>query len=95
MKSLDPHNLGVQQGHCLQDWLNLALTVCPLCVVCQCWPDPKQMVAELHDAGVEVMLSPYFHSVTANSKYFEQARAGNLLARGLDGTPSHQFYDNA
>ena len=37
----------------------------------QCWPDPKAMVDQLKDAGVELMISPYFHQVAEQSKYYE------------------------
>ena len=39
----------------------------------ECWPDPAAMVSELKQMGVELMLSPYFHSVTGASKNYAQA----------------------
>jgi hypothetical protein len=33
-----------------------------------CWPDPKAMVDNLHEMGVELMISPHFHSITSASK---------------------------
>jgi alpha-D-xyloside xylohydrolase len=32
-----------------------------------CWPDPKQMVQRLKELGVELMVSPYSHSVRCMS----------------------------
>ncbi len=38
-----------------------------------CWPDPKLMVEQLQEMGVELMISPYFHSVTSESKNYPEA----------------------
>lgn len=46
----------------------------------QCWPDPAGMVAELKAMGVEVMLSPYFHEVTEDSKRYPLAAKKGYLA---------------
>eukprot|EP00051_Salpingoeca_urceolata_P015942 m.209021 g.209021 ORF g.209021 m.209021 type:complete len:813 (-) comp18544_c0_seq3:63-2501(-) len=46
----------------------------------QCWPDPKALVEELRRQGVELMISPYFHSLQFTSKYFEEAAAKGFIA---------------
>ena len=37
-----------------------------------CWPDARSMVAELRAEGVELMISPYFHSLAAGSRPYAQ-----------------------
>lgn len=61
----------------------------------ECWPDPKRLVEELRDQGVELMLSPYFHSVTSGAAHFHQAAERDLLAVGPDGAPAQVGYDGA
>ena len=50
-----------------------------------CWPNPKEMVDELHAIGVELMVSPYSHSVSKTSVNWEAAHSGGLLAIDGDG----------
>ena len=38
----------------------------------ECWPDARSMVAELRAEGVELMISPYFHSLAAGSRPYAQ-----------------------
>ena len=45
--------------------------------------------------GIELMLSPYFHSVTANSKNFPAALKAGYLVDGKDGTPTNIAYGDA
>ena len=51
-----------------------------------CWPDPKAMVDSLKEKGVELMISPYFHSVASNSKNYPGALAGNFLVKDANGS---------
>ena len=62
-----------------------------------CWPDAKSMVAQLRAEGVELMVSPYFHSLAPGSRPHAQAAARGLLVRDA-GTPDLApavAYDNA
>ena len=51
-----------------------------------CWPDPTAMVDTLADEGVELMISPYFHLVSAESKNAAAALAQGLLVRNGTAT---------
>lgn len=51
-----------------------------------CWPEPKDMVAELRGVGVEPMLSAFVNSMDGSSANF--AAASPFLAQGPDGKPS-------
>jgi alpha-D-xyloside xylohydrolase len=53
------------------------------------------MVDQLREKGVELMLSPYFHSVTPASKNYPAANTGGLLVEGVDGKPAQVAYGNA
>ena len=53
-----------------------------------CWPDPKLMVEQLKEIGVELMVSPYSHSVGKQSKYWDAANAGHYLATDRSGRPA-------
>jgi alpha-D-xyloside xylohydrolase len=53
-----------------------------------CWPDPKQMVQQLKERGVELMVSPYSHSVSKTSKNYETAALQGLLALDKTGQPA-------
>jgi alpha-D-xyloside xylohydrolase len=61
----------------------------------ECWPDPAGMVAELKQMGIELMLSPYFHSVTGQSKNYPKADAQGLLVDGAAGKPTDIAYGGA
>jgi len=62
----------------------------------KCWPDPKGMVAELKQMGVELMISPYFYSVTAQSKNYPLALSEGLLVLDpVTKTPAKGAYGNA
>lgn len=61
----------------------------------ECWPDPAGMVTELTQMGIELMLSPYFHSVTGQSKNYPKADAQGLLVDGADGKPTDIAYGGA
>jgi len=50
-----------------------------------CWPDPKGMVDELKALGVELMVSPYSHSVAKTSTKYAAAETRGLLATDADG----------
>lgn len=53
-----------------------------------CWPDPKGMVDKLREMGVELMISPYSHSVASTSKNYDGALASGLLAKDGKGQPA-------
>lgn len=64
-----------------------------------CWalvphgrPDPQDMVAEMQAMGVELMISPYFHSVSKTSTNYPAAFNSGYLARdfssGHNGDPA-------
>lgn len=61
----------------------------------QCWPDPKGMVETLRNKGVQVMVSPYFHSIQEPSKYFEKAKQKGYLARNSSGVPVQEGFATA
>eukprot|EP01043_Picozoa_sp_COSAG02_P044429 COSAG02_NODE_3967_length_5975_cov_20.818244_3_plen_524_part_00 len=61
----------------------------------ECWPDPAAMVSELKQMGIELMLSPYFHSVTAQSKNYAKAAELGLLVDGADSKPTDIAYGGA
>eukprot|EP00037_Helgoeca_nana_P024508 m.260952 g.260952 ORF g.260952 m.260952 type:complete len:715 (-) comp26656_c0_seq3:208-2352(-) len=61
----------------------------------ECWPDPKTMVSTLKEKGVEVMISPYFHSVAAASKNYAEAAAKGYLAIDNSTGKAAIVYDNA
>eukprot|EP01043_Picozoa_sp_COSAG02_P015410 COSAG02_NODE_657_length_18797_cov_34.071238_14_plen_519_part_00 len=61
----------------------------------ECWPDPAAMVSELKQMGIELMLSPYFHSVTGQSKNYARAEELGLLVDGADGKPTNAAYGDA
>jgi alpha-D-xyloside xylohydrolase len=56
-----------------------------------CWPDPKLMVDELKQLGVELMVSPYSHSVGAASRNYPAALAKGFLATDAQGQPAKSF----
>lgn len=53
-----------------------------------CWPDPKLMVDQLKELGVELMISPYSHSVAKTSTKYAEAAAKGLLATDSTGAPA-------
>jgi alpha-D-xyloside xylohydrolase len=53
-----------------------------------CWPDPKLMVDQLKELGVELMISPYSHSVAKTSTNYAEAEAKGLLATDSSGQPA-------
>lgn len=53
-----------------------------------CWPDPKQMVDQLKEMGIELMISPYSHSVSVTSHNYAAAEARGLLAKDGKGQPA-------
>jgi alpha-D-xyloside xylohydrolase len=53
-----------------------------------CWPDPKGMVDQLKEMGVELMISPYSHSVGSNSHNYAEAAAKHYLATDATGKPA-------
>eukprot|EP00658_Telonema_sp_P-2_P014873 TRINITY_DN1567_c0_g1_i21.p1 TRINITY_DN1567_c0_g1~~TRINITY_DN1567_c0_g1_i21.p1 ORF type:complete len:694 (+),score=84.24 TRINITY_DN1567_c0_g1_i21:184-2265(+) len=53
-----------------------------------CWPDPKAMVDQLKTLGVELMISPYFHSVTSASKNYPTALAHGFIVQNSSGQPA-------
>ena len=53
------------------------------------------MVAELKELGVEVMISPYFHSVAEQSKYYKAAAQKGFLVLGPDGKPANVAFGDA
>lgn len=53
-----------------------------------CWPDPKGMVDDLKALGVELMVSPYSHSVSKTSTKYSAAAAQGLLAKNSTGGPA-------
>ena len=56
-----------------------------------CWPDPKLMVEQLRAMGVELMVSPYSHSVGKASRNYADAAARHLLATDRDGAPAPSY----
>lgn len=63
------------------------------------WPDPKKMVAELKNMGIELMVS-IWPTVEEKSENFEEMRRRGLLVRTESGVPtqmqfvsSTRFYD--
>jgi len=56
-----------------------------------CWPDPKLMVEQLKELGVELMVSPYSHSVGNASHNWAGAVANNFLATDKDGHPAASY----
>ena len=58
----------------------------------ECWPDPKAMVDELKQMGVELMISPYFHEVTSQSKHYQKALDNGYLVQDADGKPATGAY---
>lgn len=61
-----------------------------------CWPDAKAMVAELQAEGVELMVSPYFHSLSNASRPYAAAAARDLLvldARSGRPAEAREFHD--
>jgi alpha-D-xyloside xylohydrolase len=53
-----------------------------------CWPDPKGMVDDLKALGVELMISPYSHSVSKTSTKYAAAATQGLLATDVTGGPA-------
>ena len=53
-----------------------------------CWPDPKLMVEQLKEMGVELMISPYSHEVGKQSHNWAPALAKKLLATDSTGQPA-------
>jgi hypothetical protein len=53
-----------------------------------CWPDPKGMVDQLKEMGVELMISPYSHSVGSSSHNYAEAAAKHYLATDKTGQPA-------
>jgi hypothetical protein len=53
-----------------------------------CWPDPKLMVTQLKEMGVELMISPYSHSVGTASHNYAEAAAKQFLATDRHGKPA-------
>ena len=53
-----------------------------------CWPDAKRMVDQLKELGVELMISPYSHSVAKTSSNYAEAEAKGLLATDSSGQPA-------
>lgn len=51
------------------------------------WPDPGAMIAELRDAGVEVMVAVWPH-VSPRSRHYQDLLDRGLLVRSADGTPA-------
>ena len=56
-----------------------------------CWPDPKLMVEQLKELGVELMISPYSHSVGKASHNWPEAVAKNYLATDANGQPAASY----
>jgi alpha-D-xyloside xylohydrolase len=56
-----------------------------------CWPDPKLMVAQLKELGVELMVSPYSHSVGKASHNYAEAAAKHYLAIDAKGQPAASY----
>jgi alpha-D-xyloside xylohydrolase len=56
-----------------------------------CWPDPKAMVDQLRELGVELMISPYSHSIAKTSTNFAEAEAKGLLALNSSRQPAVGF----
>ena len=56
-----------------------------------CWPDPKLMVEQLKAMGVELMVSPYSHSVGKASHNYADAVAQRLLATDRNGDPAPSY----
>jgi alpha-D-xyloside xylohydrolase len=56
-----------------------------------CWPDPKLMVDQLKEIGVELMVSPYSHSVGKQSHNWAEAEANKYLATDKDGNPAKSY----
>eukprot|EP00040_Diaphanoeca_grandis_P034239 m.211742 g.211742 ORF g.211742 m.211742 type:complete len:742 (+) comp33109_c0_seq2:2296-4521(+) len=53
-----------------------------------CWPDAKGMVDNLKDMGVELMISPYSHSISNTSVNWQGAQHNHLLALDHTGAPA-------
>jgi len=53
-----------------------------------CWPDAKLMVEQLKEQGVELMISPYSHSVANTSHNYASAASRGLLATDGTGRPA-------
>lgn len=53
-----------------------------------CWPDPKGMVDELKALGVELMISPYSHSVAMSSHNYAEAAEQGFLALNSTHQPA-------
>ena len=60
-----------------------------------CWPDPKLMVAQLKEIGVELMVSPYSHSVGKASHNWAGAVANKYLATDSTGQPAASYVSHA
>jgi alpha-D-xyloside xylohydrolase len=60
-----------------------------------CWPDPKGMVDELKQMGVELMISPYFHSLTEQSKYYAKALSEGFIVTNATGQPAKVAFADA
>jgi len=56
-----------------------------------CWPDPALMVEALKAIGVELMISPYSHSVGNESHYFAEAASKRFLAIDRNGEPAPSY----
>ena len=53
-----------------------------------CWPDPKGMVDQLKEMGIELMISPYSHSVGNSSHNYAEAATKHYLATDRTGQPA-------
>jgi len=56
-----------------------------------CWPDPKLMVEQLKELGVELMVSPYSHSVGKQSYNYAEAEAKHYIATDKHGDPAASY----
>eukprot|EP00656_Telonema_subtile_P020294 TRINITY_DN21431_c0_g1_i2.p1 TRINITY_DN21431_c0_g1~~TRINITY_DN21431_c0_g1_i2.p1 ORF type:complete len:484 (+),score=73.94 TRINITY_DN21431_c0_g1_i2:115-1566(+) len=56
-----------------------------------CWPDPALMVTQLKELGVELMVSPYSHSVGNASFNYPEAASKHYLAVDVDGNPAASY----
>jgi alpha-D-xyloside xylohydrolase len=56
-----------------------------------CWPDPRLMVQQLKEMGVELMVSPYSHSVGKASHNWPEALAKKYLATDKSGQPAKSY----
>ena len=61
----------------------------------ECWPNPRAMVEELKAMGVELMVSPYFHSLTEQSEYYAQAQRDGFIVTDKTGKPAKVAFANA